>query len=66
MFTAQPSSAAICAFGRPACASSTILARRASACGEDGRRAIASSFALRRDPTTTMSRLTARAMTTSG
>jgi hypothetical protein len=42
-------------------ASSTILARRTSDCDEDGRRAIASSLALRRDPKTTMSWLAARA-----
>jgi len=59
----QPSSAAICAFGRRWYASSTILARRTSACDEDGRRAIASSLAWRRDPKTTMSWLAARAMT---
>ena len=47
---AQPSSAAIRAFGQPAWASSTIRFRRASACGADARRVIASSFALRRDP----------------
>ena len=63
VFTAHPSSRAICAFGEPACASSTILARRASACGVDGRRTIASSLALRRDPSITMSLLAARAMT---
>jgi len=59
---AQPSSAAIRAFGQPAWASSTIRARRASACGADARRVIASSFALRRDPRITMSLLAARAM----
>jgi hypothetical protein len=55
----QPSSAAIRAFGQPWCASSTILARRTSACGEDGRRAIASSLALRRGPEPTTSWLAA-------
>jgi len=39
-----------------------ILARRTSACGEDGRRTIASSFALSRDPKATTSWLAARAM----
>ena len=63
--TVQPKAAAIRAFGQPAWASSTILARRTCACGADARRTIASSFALRRDPTTTTSRLVARAMTTS-
>ena len=60
---AQPSSAAIRAFGQPAWASSTILARRASACADEGRRTIASSLAFRRGPKTTMSLLAARAMT---
>ncbi len=59
----QPSSAAIRAFGQFAWASSAILVRRTSACGEDGRRTIASSLALRRDPEVTMSLLAARAMT---
>ena len=63
VFTAQPSSAAMWEFGQPAPASSTILARSTSACGADGRRAIASSLALRRDPRITMSRLDTRAMT---
>jgi len=45
---AQPSSAAIAAVRKPRCASSTIRARRTSACGEDGRATIASSFDLRR------------------
>jgi hypothetical protein len=40
-----------------------ILARLTSAWLEDGRRTIASSLALRRDPKTTMSLLAARAMT---
>ena len=40
-----------------------ILARLTSAWLEDGRRMIASSLALRRDPKTTMSLLAARAMT---
>ena len=62
----QPSSAAIRAFAQPWWASSTIRARRTSDCGEDGRPAIASSLALRRDPRTTMSWLAARAMPTSG
>jgi hypothetical protein len=61
--TVQPKAAAIRLFGQLAWASSTILARRTSACGEDARRTIASSFALRCDPTTTTSRLVARAMT---
>ena len=59
---AQPSRAAIRAFGQFAWASSTILARSTSACGADARRTIASSFALRRDPKNTTSRLAARAM----
>ncbi len=63
VFTAHPSSAAIRAFGQPSSASSTILARLASACGEEDRRTIASSRALRRDPSITMSRLAARTMT---
>ncbi len=61
--TEQPSSAAIRAFAWPWWARSTIMARRTSTCGEDGRRTIASSFALRRDPKTTMSWLAARATT---
>ena len=61
----QPSSAAIRAFAQPAPASNAILARRASACGADGRRTIASSRALRRGPKTTTSLLAARAMTAS-
>ncbi len=60
--TEQPSSAATCAFAQPWWASSTILARRASACGADARRTIASSLALRRAPNTTTSRLATRAM----
>ncbi len=63
VFTTQPSSAAIRWSGQPACASSTILARRTRACGADARRTIASSLALRRDPKTTTSGLAARAMT---
>ena len=65
MAAVQPSSAAIRAFARPAPASRAILARRASACGADGRRTIASSRALRRGPKTTTSLLPARAMTAS-
>jgi len=60
--TAQPTRLAISALDTPACANSAILARRTSACGEDARRTIASSLALRRAPNTTVSRLAARAM----
>ena len=60
MVTAQPTRRAISALDTPACANSTILARRTSACGEDARRSIASSLALRRAPNTTVSRLAAR------
>ena len=55
------SSAAIRAFGQPRCASKAILARRTSACGEEGR-TIASSLAMRRAPNITTSLLAIRAM----
>ncbi len=63
VFTVHPSSRAICSFGQSRNASKMILARLTSAWLEDGRRTIASSLALRRDPKTTMSLLAARAMT---
>ena len=59
----QPSSAAMRAFGQPWWASRAILARRASACGADDARVIASSLALRRAPKITTSLLAARAIT---
>jgi len=62
VLSAQPTRQAISALDTPAWAKSTILARRTSACGEDARRTIASSLALRRAPNTTVSRQRARAM----